>query len=72
MPREDMISATGVVTELQPGGTFKVDIGQGHFITAKPSGKLRQNFIKITVGDKVDVEITPYDLKKGRIIWRHK
>lgn len=72
MPKEDMIETEGTVTEALPGAAFKVDIGNGHVLTARISGKLRLNFIRILPGDKVTVEISPYDLTKGRITWRSK
>ena len=67
-----MIELEGVVTESLPNTTFNVDIGNGHIILAHISGKLRMNFIRILPGDKVTVEMSPYDLTKGRITWRSK
>lgn len=67
-----MIEVEGTVTEALPNATFKVDIGNGHNILAHISGKLRMNFIRILPGDKVTVEMSPYDLTKGRITWRSK
>ena len=67
-----MIEVEGVVTESLPNTTFHVDIGNGHIILAHISGKLRMNFIRIRPGDKVTMELSPYDLSKGRIIWRDK
>ncbi len=67
-----MIEVEGTVTEALPNATFKVDIGNGHTILAHISGKLRMNFIRILPGDKVTVEMSPYDLTKGRITWRSK
>ena len=61
-----------IVTEALPNTTFHVDIGNGHIILAHISGKLRMNFIRILPGDKVTIEMSPYDLTKGRIIWRDK
>ena len=72
MAKDDMIELEGVVTESLPNTTFHVDIGNGHIILAHISGKLRMNFIKILPGDKVTLELSPYDLSKGRIIWRDK
>lgn len=72
MANGDMLEVQGVVTESLPNATFKVDIGQGHTILAHISGKLRMNFIRILVGDKVTVSMSPYDLTRGRIIWRTK
>ncbi len=67
-----MIEVEGTVTEALPNATFKVEIGNGHTILAHISGKLRMNFIRILPGDKVTVEMSPYDLTKGRITWRSK
>ena len=67
-----MIELEGVVTESLPNTTFNVDIGNGHIILAHISGKLRMNFIRILPGDKVTMEMSPYDLTKGRITWRSK
>ena len=67
-----MIELEGVVTEALPNTTFKVDIGNGHIILAHISGKLRMNFIKILPGDKVTVELSVYDLNRGRITYRFK
>ena len=72
MAKDDMIEVEGVVTESLPNTTFKVDIGNGHIILAHISGKLRMNFIRILPGDKVTVQMSPYDLTKGRITWRSK
>ena len=68
----DMIELEGVVTESLPNTTFHVDIGNGHIILAHISGKLRMNFIRILPGDKVTVQMSPYDLTRGRITWRSK
>ena len=67
-----MIELEGVVTESLPNTTFNVDIGNGHIILAHISGKLRTNFIRILPGDKVTVQMSPYDLTRGRITWRSK
>ena len=67
-----MIEVEGVVVESLPNTTFQVDIGNGHMILAHISGKLRINFIRILPGDKVTVEMSPYDLTRGRITWRSK
>ena len=67
-----MIEVEGVVVEAMPNTTFQVDIGNGHTILAHISGKLRMNFIRILPGDKVTVEMSPYDLTRGRITWRTK
>ena len=67
-----MIEVEGVGVEALPNTTFQVDIGNGHTILAHISGKLRMNFIRILPGDKVTVEMSPYDLTRGRITWRSK
>ena len=67
-----MIELEGVVVEAMPNAMFKVEIQGGHIILAHISGKLRMNFIRILPGDKVTVEMSPYDLSKGRITWRFK
>ena len=67
-----MIELEGIVTESLPNTTFYVDIGNGHIILAHISGKLRMNFIRILPGDKVTVQMSPYDLTRGRITWRSK
>ena len=72
MSKEDMIELEGVVVEAMPNAMFKVEIQGGHMILAHISGKLRMNFIRILPGDKVTVEMSPYDLSKGRITWRSK
>lgn len=70
MPKEDAIEMEGVVTETLPNTTFRVRLDNGHTVTAHISGKMRKHYIRILTGDKVRVEITPYDLSKGRIIYR--
>ena len=72
LAKSDMIEVEGVVVEALPNTTFQVDIGNGHTILAHISGKLRMNFIRILPGDKVTVEMSPYDLTRGRITWRSK
>lgn len=72
MSKQDVIEFEGVVTEVLPSMAFKVTLSNGHVITAYISGKLRQNFIRIIEGDKVKIEMSPYDLSKGRITWRDK
>ena len=67
-----MIEVEGVVVESLLNFSFQVDIGNGHTILAHMSGKLRMNFIRILPGDKVTVEMSPYDLTRGRITWRSK
>lgn len=72
MSKEDVIEAEGRVVEVLPKTTFKVQLTNGHIITAYLSGKLRINNIRILEGDRVTIELSPYDLTKGRIIWRSK
>ena len=72
MAKSDMIEVEGVVVEALPNTKFQVDIGNGHVILAHIYGKLRMNFIRILPGDKVTVEMSPYDLTRGRITWRTK
>lgn len=72
MSKEDNIEMEGVIVETLPNTTFKVKLENGHIVTAHISGKIRKNYIRILTGDKVTVELTPYDLTKGRIIFRHK
>ena len=72
MAKDDMIELEGVVVESLPNTMFQVDIGGGHTILAHISGKLRMNFIRILPGDKVTVQMSPYDLTRGRITWRSK
>ena len=72
MAKDDLIETEGTVLESLPNTTFKVDIGNGHTVLAHIYGKLRMNFIRILPGDKVTVQLSPYDLTKGRITWRSK
>ena len=72
MAKEDVIEIEGIVEEALPNATFKVKLPNGRQILAHISGKLRMNFIRILPGDKVTVEMSPYDLSKGRITWRTK
>ena len=72
MSKEDVIEVEGVVVETLPNTNFKVELENGHQILAHISGKLRMNYIKILPGDKVKVELSPYDLTRGRITWRAK
>jgi len=72
MSKEDVIEFEGVVEEVLPNTAFLVKLSNGHKITAYLSGKLRINYIKILEGDKVKIEMSPYDLTKGRITWRGK
>ena len=70
LAKEDALQMEGVVTETLPNTTFRVELENGHVVTAHISGKMRKNYIRILTGDKVTVELTPYDLTKGRIIYR--
>ena len=70
--KDDVIELEGIVVESLPNTMFKVDIGGGHTILAHISGKLRMNYIKILPGDKVTVQMSPYDVTRGRITWRSK
>lgn len=72
MSKQDMIEVEGKVVEALPNTMFKVELENGHQILAHISGKLRMNFIRILPGDKVTVEMSPYDLSRGRITWRSK
>ena len=72
MSKEDVIEVEGTVVEALPNTNFKVELENGHQILATISGKLRMNYIKILTGDKVKVEMSPYDLNRGRITWRAK
>jgi translation initiation factor IF-1 len=72
LAKEDIIELSGTVVEALPNAMFLVDIGNGHTILAHISGKLRVNFIRILPGDKVTVQMSPYDLTRGRITWRSK
>ncbi len=72
MAKQGPIKVDGIITETLPNATFKVRLDNNHEILAHISGKMRMNFIKILVGDKVSLEISPYDLTKGRIIYRYK
>ena len=72
MSKEDVIEVDGIVKEALPNAMFKVELDNGHVILAHISGKMRMNFIRILPGDKVKLEISPYDLTRGRIIYRSK
>ncbi|MEG1804801.1 MAG: translation initiation factor IF-1 [Clostridia bacterium] len=72
MAKDDVIEAQGEVLETLPNANFKVKLSNGIVITAYISGKLRMNYIKIIPGDTVSIEMSPYDLTKGRIVWRSK
>jgi len=72
MSKEDVIEIEGTVVEALPNTNFKVELENGHQVLAHISGKLRMNYIKILPGDKVKLELSPYDLNRGRITWRAK
>ena len=72
MAKEELLEFPGVVTELLPNATFKVKLENDHEIIAHTAGKMRKNRIRVLAGDQVTVEMTPYDLTKGRIAYRHK
>ena len=72
MSKEDVIEIEGIVVEKLPNAMFKVELENGHQVLAHISVKLRKNFIRILPGDKVTMEMSPYDLTKGRITWRDK
>ena len=72
MSKSDVIEITGKVIEKLPNVMFQVELENGHQVLAHISGKLRMNYIRILPGDKVTIELSPYDLSKGRIIWRDK
>jgi len=72
VPKEELIEADGVVTEVLPSTMFRVRLDNGHEVLAHSSGRMRRNRIRILAGDRVTVELTPYDLTKGRINFRHK
>ena len=72
MAKDDVLEVEGTVIEALPNAVFQVELETGHKILAHISGKLRMNFIRILPGDKVTVEMSPYDLTKGRITWRAK
>jgi translation initiation factor IF-1 len=72
MPKEDLIEFPGVVTELLPNPMFRVRLENNHEVLAHSSGKMRKNRIRVLAGDRVNVEMTPYDLSKGRITFRFK
>ena len=72
MPKEVMLEFSGVVKEVLPNATFRVELDTGHQIIAHTAGKMRKNRIRVLAGDRVQVEMTPYDLTKGRINYRFK
>jgi translation initiation factor IF-1 len=72
MAKEDNIEMEGTVVETLPNTMFKVELENGHVVTAHISGRMRKHYIRILTGDKVKVELTPYDLSKGRIVYRSR
>jgi translation initiation factor IF-1 len=70
MAKEDQIEMEGTIVETLPNTMFRVELDNGHIVTAHISGKMRKNYIRILTGDRVTIEMTPYDLTKGRIIYR--
>ena len=72
MAREDHIEMEGVIVDTLPNTMFRVELENGHVVTAHISGKMRKNYIRILTGYKVKVELTPYDLSKGRIVYRSR
>lgn len=72
LSKDDVIEVEGIVVEAMPNATFRVELANGHKILAHVSGKLRMHYIRILPGDKVTIEMSPYDLTKGRITWRAK
>jgi translation initiation factor IF-1 len=72
MERDDRIEVEGTVSEKLPNNMFRVELENGHIVLAHVSGKMRMNFINILPGDKVKVELSPYDLQRGRIVFRAK
>ena len=72
MPKEEAITVDGVISETLPNATFKVKLDKGHEVLAHISGRMRMHYIKILTGDRVTIELSPYDLKRGRIVYRYK
>ena len=72
MAKEDVISMQGVVTEVLPSAMFRIKLPNDHIILSTIGGKIRKNHINILLGDRVDIEMSPYDLTRGRIVYRHK
>jgi translation initiation factor IF-1 len=72
MPKEDAIEIVGTVVETLPNAMFRVELENKHMVLAHVSGKMRKNFIRILPGDKILVELSPYDLSRGRIVYRYK
>jgi len=72
MPKEESIEVEGIIKEALPNAIFRVELDNGHIVTAHISGKIRMHFIRILPGDKVKLELSPYDLSRGRIVFRVK
>ncbi|MGB3342123.1 MAG: translation initiation factor IF-1 [bacterium] len=72
MSRKDLIQTEGTILETLPNAMFRVELDNGHKVLAHVSGKMRMSYIKILPGDRVLLELTPYDLSRGRIVWRYK
>lgn len=72
MPKEEAIQVEGTVVESLPNASFRVELENGHRVLAHVSGKMRKQYIRVLPGDKVVVELSPYDLTRGRIVWRYK
>ncbi|MDP3547051.1 translation initiation factor IF-1 [Phreatobacter sp. HK31-P] len=72
MAKEDVLNFEGKVTEVMPDARFRVELDNGHMVVVYTAGKMKKNRIKTLVGDRVTVEMTPYDLDKGRLVFRHK
>lgn len=72
MAKKDVIEVEGIVKEALPNAMFRVELANGHIVLAHVSGKIRLNFIRILPGDRVLLELSPYDLKRGRIVYRYK
>ena len=72
MPKDDIFKINGIVETVLPGGMFRVKLENGHEVLGHLSGKMRKNHIRILENDKVDVEVSPYDLTKGRVVYRYK
>ncbi len=72
MAKDDAITVTGVVTDVLPNAMLRVELENGHLVLGYIGGKMRKHYIRILRGDKVDVELSPYDLERGRVVYRHK
>ena len=72
MARKDLIQTEGTILETLPNAIFRIELDNGHKVLAHVSGKMRMSYIKILPGDRVLLELTPYDLSRGRIVWRYK